>query len=289
MTDTILAPAKLNLHLSVLDKRPDGFHNLESVFLAVDLFDTIHFEPSGKGNKTEISLKWDKNIQPEEIPQEKNIIYKTLSLFREKTGFNREFKVDVEKRIPAGSGLGGGSSDAASTLLMLNELAGSPLKQEQLLKTAASLGSDVPFFICRTAAARVTGRGEFVTPIEAPDWFIVIVNPGFSSGTAAAFKLLDERRNNVQKPKNPIFSMSKLYFRNDFLDILPEKDIYNRIILRLKENDADFAGLSGTGSTCFGIFPEKTQADNAAALMSSEYRYVKNCKLINKENIFISK
>jgi len=288
--DTIFAPAKLNLHLSVLDKRSDGFHNLESIFLAVDLCDTLHFEPSGNVNLAEIQINWDENIKPEEIPLEKNIIYKTLSLFREKTGYVQGFKIDVEKKIPAGSGLGGGSSDAASALLFINEFAGFPLKQQQLYETAGMLGSDVPFFIRRTAAALVTGRGECITPINAPDCFIVLVNPGFPSDTASAFNLLDEYRirENLFKTsrlsdfdsQNHLFRLFSLNLQNDFLDILPEKKNYYRIIGCLKEAGAEFAGLSGTGSTCFGIFFEKMQAQKAVVYMNSEYRFVKCCNIV---------
>ncbi|MCL2209951.1 MAG: 4-(cytidine 5'-diphospho)-2-C-methyl-D-erythritol kinase [Treponema sp.] len=286
--DTIFAPAKINLHLAVFDKRPDGFHNLESIFLAVDFCDTLHFAPA---ETTEIHMNWDEKIQPEEIPLEKNIIYKTLSLFREKTGYVQGFKINVEKRIPTGSGLGGGSSNAASTLLALNELAGFPLKREQLHEMAAFLGSDVPFFIYKTGAALVRGRGECVVPLNAPDWFIVLVNPGFASDTAAAFRLLDEYRTcRTSEDQTQHFNFNEKYqldrfpllnFKNDFLFIFPEpeKTVYNKIVSCLKKEGAEFAGLSGTGSTCFGIFNEKTQADKAALSMSGEYRFVICCSL----------
>ena len=276
---TVKAPAKLNLHLAVKDRRPDGFHNLESVFLALDFGDTLHFQPV-PGSKTVDIVMEGLNFG---IPTEKNLVFKALSLFREKTGFFGGLNIIVEKRIPAGGGLGGGSSDAASTLLALNRLAGFPLDRASLLETAASLGSDVPFFIYETAAARVSGRGECIEPVDAPRCFFVLVNPGFPSGTAAAFRLLDEYRANNSltgaqwhrgNPKiNDLISvpprLREINLGNDFLPVFgePEKSVYNEIISRLYELGADYADLSGAGSTCFGVFKERDGAERAAAAL----------------------
>jgi len=260
---TVKAPAKLNLHLAVKDRRPDGYHNLESVFLALDFGDTLHFQLVPGQKTTEIVME-GLNFT---LPIEKNIIFKALSLFREKTDLFEGLKIIVEKRIPPGGGLGGGSSDAASTLLALNCLAGFPLKRGSLLEMAASLGSDVPFFIYKTAAARVSGRGECIEPVEAPRCFFVLVNPGFPSDTAVAFRLLDEYRR-AQNPHAEA-QIARGGFWNDFLPVFkePEKSVYNEIISRLKELGADFAGLSGAGSTCFGVFKEREGAEKAAAAL----------------------
>jgi 4-diphosphocytidyl-2-C-methyl-D-erythritol kinase len=259
---TIFAPAKINLSLKVYDRRPDGFHNLESLFLALNFGDTLHFEPVPVENS---------KITGFDIPPEKNIIFKALSLFREKTGFTGGFKIMVEKRIPIGGGLGGGSSNAASTLLALNSMAGSPLTRPELLEMAASLGSDVPFFIHEIPAAKITGRGEQIEPVPPPKDFIVLVNPGFPSDTAAAFRLLDEYR-----AKNPSGSDSS----NDFLPVFNEKEnsVYNDIISRLCENGAHFASLSGSGSTCFGMFKEKEQAEKAVRILSKNWEFAINCE-----------
>ncbi|MDR3020568.1 MAG: 4-(cytidine 5'-diphospho)-2-C-methyl-D-erythritol kinase [Treponema sp.] len=187
---SVFAPAKVNLHLAVLDRREDGFHNLESLFLAVDFGDTLHFEPIEGKNAFEISMEGQNSA----IPPEKNIIFNALSLFREKTAFSQGINIHVEKRIPLGGGLGGGSSNAAVTLLALNKLTGAPLARNTLLDMAAALGSDVPFFVSEIPAAWVTGRGEHITPVEAPRVSLVLVNPGFSSNTAEAFRLLAEAR-----------------------------------------------------------------------------------------------
>jgi len=308
---TVFSPAKVNLHLTVFDKRADGFHNLESVFLAVNFGDTLHFQTVNPENSIEITMKGMDSV----IPAEKNIIFKAISLFRQKTGFSKGLNITVEKRIPQGGGLGGGSSNAASTLLTLNRLAGLPCGKDALLDMAASLGSDVPFFVSETPAALVTGRGEQIQPIEAPSLYFTLVNPGFSSDTAAAFRLLDECREketshggtkaqscrslsvpnsqeiSVNYPKylRNMFNISdnnfvplclcEINFSNDFLSIFPEKEksVYNAIISRLRELGAQFSGVSGTGSTCFGVFEDEQKAQKAAEIMRESWDFSVFC------------
>jgi 4-diphosphocytidyl-2-C-methyl-D-erythritol kinase len=303
---TVKAPAKLNLHLAVKDRRPDGFHNIESIFLAIDFGDILHFQPIPGRKTTEIVME-GLNFT---LPMEKNIIFKALSLFREKTAFFEGLKIRVEKRIPPGGGLGGGSSDAASTLLALNRFAGFPLSRGSLLEMAASLGSDVPFFIYETGAALVSGRGECIEPVEAPRCFFVLVNPGFPSDTAAAFRLLDKHRS--QSPlteahrtfgsrhedkikESQILSVPPclceinfgMNFRNDFLPVFedPERSLYNEIISTLMELGADFAALSGAGSTCFGVFKERDIAEKAAAALrgAGKWSFVEFACIYNLE------
>jgi len=274
----VTAPAKINLHLAVLDKRPDGFHNLESVFLALDFGDTLSFEQISGENTAEIVMEGlDFTLPLPPIPLEKNIIFQALSLFRKRTRYSEGLKIRVEKRIPIGGGLGGGSSDAAAALLALNILAGNLLTRGELLDMGASLGSDVPFFLYDTQAALVTSRGERIEPIVAPLMYFVLVNPGFPSSTAAAFALLDEYRDlHGITRKVERFDQSALLlvdypshwtFKNDFLPVFKDPEIseYTRIIYKLRESGADFAGLSGAGSTCFGVFKERECAEKAAA------------------------
>jgi 4-diphosphocytidyl-2-C-methyl-D-erythritol kinase len=294
---TAFAPAKVNLHLAVKERRPDGFHNLESIFLKVDFGDTLHFFPVNDKNSIEINMEFEEdtcftgNPSLTDIPQENNLIFKAVSLFRSRTGFDQGFIVRVEKRIPTGSGFGGGSSDAAATLLALNKMAGFPLNLGGLLEMAAALGSDVPFFIHGTGAAQVTGRGEYIEPLEVPRWFLTLVTPGFPSDTAVAFRLLDNYRQACASVRETppymedtapsrlcVADFANMY--NDFLPVFPEheKSVYNGIISQLRELGAVFAGLSGSGSACFGVFTEKTQADNAALVLGKKWKFVKSCK-----------
>jgi len=298
----INAPAKVNLHLAVLDKRQDGFHNLESLFVTVDFGDTLHFEPFEAKNKGKNALELTMEGPAAaglELPAEKNIIFKALSLFRDKSrdkslgkhGFNIGLRVRVEKYIPLGGGLGGGSSNAASTLLALNHLAGSlygapPFARSELLEMAAALGSDVPFFIHQVSAAWVTGRGEHIEPLDPPPWHYVLVNPGFPSDTARAFRLLDKsRETETYTPFSGYSLTTNQYslFKNDFLSIFPEpeKSTYNQIISQLLDCGAEFANLSGAGSACFGAFFKKEQADNAALSLKKKWEFTQACSVIN--------
>jgi 4-diphosphocytidyl-2-C-methyl-D-erythritol kinase len=238
----------------------------------------------------------------------------------------------VEKRIPPGGGLGGGSSDAAATLLALNRLAspdtGGLVNSETLLEMGAALGSDVPFFLSVAApgntagsgntatggeifAARVGGRGEqvrlFALPEEARGLSFVLVNPGFPSNTARAFRLLDSIRkgtggwglgtrdgnsgNEIASGLRPSTSNydsrsplptllsgppEKWRFFNDFLPVFEAGDpdsaaAYRNILTRLKELGAGFSGLSGSGSTCFGVFSSRVEANTAKVALSKHY------------------
>jgi len=278
---TVLAPAKVNLHLAVLGRRPDGFHDIESVFLAVDLADTLHFELLERENDVEIVLEPGSEQCSVPIPLEKNIIFKALSLFKAKTGFSKGLRIKVEKRLPIGGGLGGGSSNAASTLLALNKLAGNALSPDLLPEMGASLGSDVPFFLHETAAALVTGRGEKIEALSPPSVFLTLVNPGFSSDTAAAYKLLDNKREgkeNVQL-RPAVKKIAFDLFFNDFLPVFEEREssVYNSIISQLIDLGADYANLSGSGSTCFGIFGDRVKAIHAADVMREKWNLSEFC------------
>ena len=298
----IQAPAKINLHLEVKDKRSDGFHDLESIFLALDFCDTLHFEQISGVKAIDIAMegpdfpKTELNNVTElcNISMHDNIIYKAISLFRDKTGFEQGLRIKVEKRIPIGGGLGGGSSDAAAALLALNRLSGNLLNRDALLDLAASLGSDVPFFIHETPAALITGRGEFIKPIKTPSLFFVLVNPGFPSDTAAAYRLLDEYRKSGKRKEegenrkdalfHSTFTFSHFPFFNDFLPVFKEqeKSVYYEIISQLNDLGADFASLSGAGSTCFGTFKKKETAEKAAYALRDKWPFIKYCGLLNE-------
>jgi 4-diphosphocytidyl-2-C-methyl-D-erythritol kinase len=284
---TIVAPAKVNLHLAVLDRRPDGFHNIESVFLAVDFADILHFEPVHRENSVEIVME----TSSVPIPAEKNIIFRALSLFRAKTGFSKGLRIRVKKRIPIGGGLGGGSSNAASALLAFNKLAGSPLNRDLLLEMGASLGSDVPFFLHETTAALVTGCGEKIEPVNAPRLFLTLVNPGFPSDTAAAYRLLDGARAADTIPENVTDTSRQVTdtpadwpFWNEFLPVFedPEKSVYGDIISSMLYSGAGYANLSGSGSTCFGVFTDRTKAERAAKTLRKKWKFTEFCSTYNK-------
>lgn len=165
---TVLAPAKLNLTLEVLAKRPDGFHEIRSVIQTINLCDSLHFRLSQ-------SIKIRFNV-PNLIPEE-SLVSKVASLLQEATGCGKGATIEINKRIPLLSGLGGDSSDAAATLRELNKLWGLGLSRDELLELAAELGSDVAFFVYGGTAV-VKGRGEMVTPLPpSPHMWVVVMMP----------------------------------------------------------------------------------------------------------------
>jgi 4-diphosphocytidyl-2-C-methyl-D-erythritol kinase len=258
---------------------------LESVFVALDFCDTISLKPLQGAKALEITMADEKGEL--RLPLEENLVYKAVSLFREKTGVFQGLKIRVEKHIPLGGGLGGGSSDAASALLALNTLAGGPLNKAALLETGAALGSDVPFFASGAAAAWVCGRGELIEPLAPPRCYFVLVNPGVQSDTCKAYQLLDLMRSGQRAHESgdcgawarEFSSMPPRdwAFFNDFLPVLQEREnsAYAGVISGLKERGADFAGLSGAGATCFGVFTEKVAAEKAAAALMVAWPFVK--------------
>ena len=275
---TIEAPCKINLHLGIGKRRNDGFHSIESIFATLAFSDTLRLEFSGLDGEISLFTNWE--TQAEDIPDEKNLLLRTISLFREQTGFRKGLIARLDKRIPLGSGLGGGSSDAAAALLALNLLSGSALSMQSLTEMAAVLGSDVPFFLTG-GTAYVSGRGEMVEPVKSPGQLcVVLVKPSLKSDTALAYRLLDRLREqgDVEEkraiPKdNLILSLEgdseKWPFFNDFLPVFLCQDsansaIYRGILESLRGLGASFVSISGSGSCCFGVFCTKTKAEKAA-------------------------
>ena len=283
---TIEAPCKINLHLKIGDRRKDGFHSLESLFASLGFGDTLCFECTGEEGKL-VSMDWEtKDGLICDIPLETNLVFRTVSLFRERSGWKNGLRIRVIKRIPLGAGLGGGSSDAASSLLALNSLAFNPLSMDELSQMAAILGSDVPFFLSG-GAAFVGGRGEIVEPAKIPEGlWVILVKPPFSSETASAYALLDQAREagfyaTESEGPSKVTLLRSLKedpctwpFRNDFLPVFldqPENAAaYKAILEALKCEGASFTGLSGAGACCFGVFGAKETALAAVKALDSE-------------------
>lgn len=177
-----LAPAKINLGLEITGRRADGYHEIRSVLAMVDLNDELTFTLREDSRATRI------DGMPH-IPQEDNLVTRATVAFTSRTGIEVACDVGVQqKRIPAPSGLGGGSSDAAATLLVLNQLHGWPLRKDEICLLAASLGSDVPFFL-GSPAALASGTGTTLTPLPAPAGWVLIVIPSLDlpAKTAALY------------------------------------------------------------------------------------------------------
>ncbi len=282
---TLNVPCKINLHLAVGPRRLDGFHDIGSIFLALDWGDILHFSVEGP------SACWSL-AGGEPIPVYENLVSKAVTLFREASGDMRGLACRLEKRVPPGSGLGGGSADAAYTLLACNRLCGNPLSHDILMKLATRLGSDVPFFL-HGPCAWVEGRGELIHPLDIiPTLCVLLVIPPVHSNTGQAFSLLDRAREEglaLREAASRSVLVEALHgepsswpFFNDFYAAFLREDgdplHCVRILDALKALGASFSDLSGSGSACFGVFPDALLAAKAARQLSVEGNI---CRVVN--------
>ncbi len=249
--------AKVNLHLQIGERREDGYHDIFSLFHLVDLCDDIEITavPHGTGR---ITIRGMKGIRERD-----NIMWKAASLFLSSVKATADdISITITKRIPLGGGLGGGSSNAATVLLTLNEMYGTPLTEQSLAELALSVGSDVPFFIYRVPVAVVEGRGEVITPLKARgDLFGSIVLP-LSEGisTAQAFRKLDERKEMTLIPRS-LYTYNKMchmynqpvsewLFKNDFRSVVEGYSKKYTELYSIAEKRTDLFGtVSGSGAT----------------------------------------
>ncbi len=283
-----IAPAKLNLGLKILRRRPDGYHEIVSVLQTVDLCDRLVFTPAPPGETLVRADRPDVPGGPE------NLVYRAVELLRRATGAGNGVRVDLVKRIPAGAGLGGGSSNAATTLRALDRLWGSHLGPERLAALAAELGSDVPFFLTGGTAV-VTGRGERIRPVDWDgDFWYVLVYPGFPVSTAWAYRnvriglteaaaygtFLDSAEKSGRICAGRLFAC----LENDFQPLVEgESGDVARILAALAAGGAVACSVSGSGSTLFGVFREARQASVAAALAQGRGRRVYLCRCRPRE------
>lgn len=256
------APAKLNLHLEIGDRRDDGYHELRSLFAMIDLYDEISLDVK-KEERFSCTISGDTVCAPEQ-----NTMYRAARLFSEASGIPFSCHIRCEKHIPSEAGLGGGSSDAASVLMALNKYFDNPLDTQKMHKAALAVGSDVPFFL-EGPAAYVGGRGEHVIPVreELRPLQGILIFPHFSSSTAGAYGELDVSRDHSSPyswslEQQAIFkafcSVPSLWpFFNSFSPQLylryPE---YHTIDQGLRAAGCDFTGISGSGSSMFGFADE---------------------------------
>lgn len=273
------APAKVNLHLEIVGRRGDGFHEIVSLFQAVSLFDRVRLRSLKVFDALSISC----NLP---ISMEENIVTAAARLFRERTGVHGGISVRLDKAIPVGAGLGGGSSDAAATLRGLNEMFDRPLNRSELGELAAALGSDVPFFL-GPPTALVSGRGERVQSLPGRgDYCLVLVWPGFGVATREAYGWYDSRPEGESEP----FSLSLAEvaerfggsapadwgFFNSFQGVVESRHpVLAEIMGFLRQGGAALAGISGSGSAVFGLFAAASAARRAARRARLRYPLVK--------------
>lgn len=243
---SLVSPAKINLFLRILRKRPDGYHELASLFQAVSLCDQLRFAVADRDSFTctDPSLPTDQS----------NLVIKALYLFRRKTGIETPFQIHLDKRIPAQAGLGGGSSNAATTLWAVNQLCGQPATDEELRIWGAEIGSDISFFLS-TGTAYCTGRGEKIRSLPAlPKMSLVIVKPSHNLSTPQVYGRLQAASLPPRDPEKALQEhlQGRPSFFNDLegpaLELCPE---VGELKERLLAGGFSQVLMSGSGSSFF--------------------------------------
>ena len=267
---TLLSPAKLNLYLKVVGRRTDGYHELVTLFQQISLKDRLTLK---KIKSPRIRLITNhpslQNVQD-------NIIFKAHQLLRKTVSWKGGVEVRLEKKIPIGAGLGGGSSNAAYFLIGMNRLLHLKLSFQTLLALGFKLGSDVPFFLYQTSQAIATGRGEQLKPLISPKklWFVIVVPP-FGISTRMAYQHLKARRltrithdatissdffrSLYQKRKDGLFLPNDLFKASSSLK--PELKKIDRLLVRL---GSKCRSMSGSGSAMFSVHHSKAEAEQMA-------------------------
>jgi len=257
----VLSPAKVNLHLEVLERRADGYHEIQSLMMRIDLFDEIEIRPGGQGVRL--------MAEGEAIPGgPENLACRAAQLFCRETGVPENFEVRLRKNIPVAAGLGGGSGNAAAVLLALNDLYPKRLQRNSLLDLGSRLGADVPFFLLQKSAL-ARGKGERLTAAKMPEGlgFLLLVPP-FRISTPWAYDAFDQMTGGKEKggthlqESYPTLGDLLPVLKNDLeipaLSRYPEIGRKKEELLRL---GARGALMSGSGPVVFGLFASKREAE----------------------------
>jgi 4-diphosphocytidyl-2-C-methyl-D-erythritol kinase len=289
----IPAFAKINLRLEILGRRPDGFHELRTTFQAVSLKDELHLKSSRKP-RIELSVRGNESLSSE--PIEKNLVYRAVDALRQELKIRQGVTVALHKTIPAGRGLGGGSSDAAAALLGYLRLVKKQIARERLFEIAAILGADVPFFLEGGRALGI-GKGDEIYPLpDIHKLHLLVVSPkSVHVPTPDAYRWLNapslhspQLTNSSENPRIYRFcalawSLQGRPLLNDFEDVVfrqhPRLAEIKRVLL---QNGATEALLAGSGSAVFGVFPSPAKARRAAVGFPLDQTFV--CETISRDS-----
>ena len=260
----VFAPAKINLSLKILGPRDDGFHEIETLIVPISLCDEMKIEKNERG----IEFRCDDPFVP---LSDDNLVIQAAKSFFVATELEPAVSIELKKKIPLGAGLGGGSSDAASTLLALNHLFEANLTHDELAELGATAGSDVPFFVFESPAI-CRGRGEVVTPIQLPERLsILLLKPAFVVPTQLAYSRWQDSR---EIPDVPYAAQqfADQTFINDLEHPVFEKFVFlaRLKIWLLKQPEVGAALMSGSGSTVFAVIRPNADADLLATRAKSE-------------------
>ena len=262
----VLAPAKINLSLKILGQRSDGFHEVETFIAPISLCDEIEIGQSD--NSKEIEFHCD---DPSVPTGNDNLIVRAAKSFFAATKLKSAVSIDLKKKIPHGAGLGGGSSDAASTLLALDEVFETKLPRKALAKMAETIGSDVPIFIFQSAAL-CKGRGELVTPVKLKDKLpILLLKPAFVVSTAWGYARWQHSRE-IPGVHYQAQQFAGQTFVNDLERPVFEKFVFlaDLKMWLLKQAEVGAALMSGSGSTVFAVLREKADPNVIAKRAKAE-------------------
>src|ERR1017187_8184995 len=273
------SPCKVNLILNILGKRADGFHELETVMLPVNICDEMIFERGGSGLHLTSS-------HPELPTDSKNLVHRAATSFLAAAKISDGVKIHLQKNLPLAGGIGGGSANAAATFSALNELFGKPLPPEKLHELAAALGSDIPFFLY-DRPARATGRGEKVQPLEnfpaLRGKAFFLVHPGFGISTPWSYQNLARFPEALNGKKGRAEKLISLLAAGDLqtaasefynsleapaFDKFPVLQLYKEF---LREHGALVSLMSGSGSTTFAIAENLAAAESLAEKFKSQF------------------
>lgn len=300
------APAKINLGLALVGLRADGYHLLESVFAPIALYDEITLaigdatalgsgEGRGAGIEDAIALVCGPPLDPGlpaavgQVPDgPDNLVWRAARLFRDRTGLRARIRIGLRKGIPAGAGLGGGSSDAAAVLEGMRRLSGVAVSDAELARWALELGADVPFFLS-PGPAFVAGIGERIEPLPGlPSLPIVLVNPGKTLATAAVYREADRLGAALTKGRAGSTMRALSGLTQNVRDAVPAlRDLLindlepaarrlcpsvARVASRLDRAGAVAVSMTGSGATVFGVFASEGEADRAARQIADDDR-----------------
>ncbi|KAH1130496.1 hypothetical protein J1N35_001874 [Gossypium stocksii] len=256
---TLFSPCKINVFLRITNKREDGYHDLASLFHTISLGDVIKFSLSPSKTKDRLST----NVSGVPL-DDKNLIIKALNLYRKKTGSSNFFWVHLDKRVPTGAGLGGGSSNAATALWAANQFNGSVATENELQQWSSEIGSDIPFFFSH-GAAYCTGRGEFVQDISHPlpsDIPMVLIKPKEACSTAEVYKRLRLDQTSNVDPLTLLEKISRNGISQDVcindleppaFEVLPSLKRLKQRVTAAGRGQYDAVFMSGSGSTIVGV------------------------------------
>lgn len=291
MSLTVQCAAKVNLYLAVVGSRENGYHDIVTLFQPVSLWDEVTLAPRRGGVHiagNDPAIPWD----------ERNLCHRAATLLLHEMGSTEGVTIDVRKRIPSGAGLGGGSSDAAATLLGMNALFSFDLSTERLRTIAMDIGSDVPFFILgRPAIGR--GRGEILEETTGlPTCYVVIVKPHITISTEWAYKnlklLLTREKGEITLKRLQEglrdFPNSVLDTYNSFESgVIEEFSEIGSVLQECRDQGAMFCSLSGSGSACFAVFNERGRAEEVSNSFIAKGLFARVTRPVNQALVLLWK